>query len=135
MAKQWFLELQRRAPEGKAHLVTVLSILPRIDRHDAAPLDALHAELKDEFVKDGVMIGQFHPTCGAAGLWDPEFRPLQSPVPLLAIRDMVSSDLPFLLGSPTHAATYFERFARGIPAHTRRFLIERLTEAQPTTLS
>ncbi len=124
---QWFTRLQERAPEGSEHLVTVLVVLPRIDRTSSTELDTLHASLKDEFVSQGLMIGQFHPRCEARGLWNPDFRPLRSPVPLLAIREMVPSDLPFLVDSGHHASTYFERYARSIPAHTRRFLVERLT--------
>ena len=125
-AKQWLIELQERTPKAKRHLVAVLIVLPRIDRSSSASLDALHAELKSEFVESGLMLGQFHPECQAPGLWSTGFRPLQSPVPLLAIREMTASDLPFLVASEAHAATYFERFARSIPAHTRRFLVERL---------
>ena len=72
------------------------------------------------------MIGQFHPECQARGLWSAAFRPLQAPVPLLAIREMTSSDLPFLVGSADHADVYLERYARSIPAHTRRFLVDRV---------
>ncbi len=125
-ARQWFADLQASTPEGNRHLVTILVVLPRIDRASSAALDALHRSLKDEFVQDGLMIGQFHPRCEAPGLWAADFRPLQSPVPLLAIREMVPSDLPFLVDSPVHAATYFERYARSIPPHTRRFLVDRL---------
>ena len=125
---RWFAEIQRRTPEEIRHLVTVLVVLPRIDRSSAEPLNELHRVMKDEFVGQGLMIGQFHPACEAPGLWNPDFRPLRSPVPLLAIREMVSSDLPFLIGSPMHANEYLERFARSIPAHTRRFLVEQLMQ-------
>ena len=125
---RWFAEIQRRTPEEIRHLVTVLVVLPRIDRSSAEPLNELHRVMKDEFVGQGLMIGQFHPACEAPGLWNPDFRPLRSPIPLLAIREMVSSDLPFLIGSPMHANVYLERFARSIPAHTRRFLVEQLME-------
>ena len=63
------------------------------------------------------------------GLWSADFRPLQSPVPLLAIREMTSSDLPFLVGGADHADVYLERYARSIPVHTRRFLVDRLVAA------
>ena len=90
--------------------------------------------MKDEFVKPGSDAGPVPPALPARGLWNADFRPLQSPVPLLAIREMVSSDLPFLVGSRAHASAYFQRYARTIPEHTRRFLVERLvgpTEAPP----
>jgi hypothetical protein len=131
--KRRFAELQNRAGRQSAHLVSILIILPRIDRTSADSLNELHAKLKDEFVAEGLMIGQFHPDCDAAGLWNDHFRPLQAPIPLLAIREMVSSDLPFLVSDPQHAATYLERFARGIPPHTRRFMVDRLVPARPST--
>ena len=129
-ARHWFGELQRRAPVGSEHLVTIVVVLPHIDRSASIELDALHRSLKDEFVAEGLMIGQFHPHCQARGLWSAEFRPLQAPVPLLAIREMVPSDLPFLVGSAQHANVYFERYARAIPAHTRRFLVDLLVHQQ-----
>jgi hypothetical protein len=124
--KRRFAELQDQAGRQSAHLVSILIILPRIDRTSAESLNELHSLLKDEFVAEGLMIGQFHPDCDAAGLWNDHFRPLKAPIPLLAIREMVSSDLPFLVSDPHHAAIYLERFARGIPAHTRRFMVDRL---------
>lgn len=114
-ARHWFGHLQSRAPVGSEHLVTIVVVLPRIDRSASIELDALHRSLKDEFVAEGLMIGQFHPECQARGLWSADFRPLQAPVPLLAIREMVPSDLPFLVGSVQHANVYFERYALGHP--------------------
>lgn len=127
-----FTELQQMAPTPKKHLVSILIVLPHIDRDSADDLNALQRELKDEFVTHGLMIGQFHPKCEARGLWNGEFRPLQSPIPLLAIREMVPSDLPFLVESSLHASKYFERYAPSIPAHTRRYLVERLVEQSAT---
>ena len=127
-ARHWFTELQRRTPASKAHLVSLLIVLPHIDRSSSDGLNVLQRELKDEFVSNGLMVGQFHPRCEAPGLWSREFRPLQSPIPLLAIREMVPSDLPFLVGSALHASAYFERYAGSIPAHTRRYLVDRLVD-------
>ena len=132
-AKAWFTDLRARTPKPKRHLVTVLIVLPRVDSVlFLVPIDELHADLKNEFVESGLMLGQFHPLCVSPGLWSPEFRPLRSPVPLFAIREMISSDLPFLIGRETHADTYFERFAPAIPAHTRRFLVKHLVHGSAT---
>jgi hypothetical protein len=90
-------------------------------------LDALQARLKERFVREGLMVGQFHPQCEQGGLWNTDFRPLRAPIPLLAIRQMVTSDLPFLLGSPAHVSAYLHRFAPGIPTHVRRLLVARIT--------
>lgn len=129
-ARHTFTALRGEAPRGHQHLVSVLVVLPRIDRTSAVELEELHRDLKDEFVAEGLMIGQFHPECQARGLWSADFRPLQSPVPLLAIREMVSSDLPFLIGRAEHADVYFERYAAAIPAHTRRFLVDQLVRSE-----
>ena len=85
----YFAEIQDRVPADQRHLVAVLIMLPNVDLTSATPLDELQARLKGEFVRRGLMIGQFHPRCEAPGLWHDDFRPLQSPVPLLAVRGMV----------------------------------------------
>lgn len=75
----------------------ILIILPDVSEEDApAMVDETHRRLKAEFVASGLMIGKFHPASDQGGLHNPDFRPLRSPVPLLAIRFMVGSDLPFL---------------------------------------
>lgn len=75
----------------------ILIVLPDVSAEDApAMVDETHRRLKAEFVDSGLMIGKFHPASEQGGLHNPGFRPLRSPVPLLAIRYMVGSDLPFL---------------------------------------
>jgi hypothetical protein len=75
----------------------ILVILPDVSEQDApAVVDEAHRRLKSDFVASGLMIGKFHPASDQGGLHNPGFRPLRSPLPLLAIRYMVGSDLPFL---------------------------------------
>jgi hypothetical protein len=62
----------------------------------AAVIDKVQCNLKKYFVDMGLMLGEFHAANDSPGLRNPEFRPLRSPVPMLAIRHMVESDLPFL---------------------------------------
>ena len=125
--RRWFLELLDERAGARDHLLTVLVVLPGLDRTDAAPLDALQRRLKNAFVDEGLMVGQFHPRCGQGGLWNEDFRPLRAPVPLLAIRRMVSSDLPFLLDSAVHLSAYLNRFAPDIPGHVRHLLVAKAT--------
>jgi hypothetical protein len=125
--RRWFLDLLDQLEPAHEHLLTILVVLPGFDRTDSGPLDALQARLKDAFVREGLMVGQFHPRCEQGGLWNDDFRPLRAPVPLLAIRRMVSSDLPFLLDSAGHLSAYLSRFAPDIPSHVRRLLVARLT--------
>lgn len=65
----------------------------------AALIDQVQAKLKRHFVEIGLMLGEFHPANETPGLRNPQFRPLRSPIPMLAIRHMVESDLPFLTRS------------------------------------
>jgi hypothetical protein len=72
------------------------------------------------------MIGQFHPVCDAPGLWNPDFKALRAPVPLLAIRKLVVFDLPFLVEHKAHAESYIRRFAPEIPPRVRKQLAQRM---------
>jgi hypothetical protein len=126
--RRWFIELLAPLEGPREQLLTILVVLPVFDRTESGPLDALQRRLKDAFVAEGLMVGQFHPRCEQRGLWNDDFRPLRAPIPLLAIRRMVSSDLPFLLDSGSQMAAYFNQFAADIPAHIRRILIERILQ-------
>lgn len=76
---------------------SLILIFPDVSQEEAPLLiDGVQKKLKAEFVKDGLMLGEFHPLNNASGLRNPEFRPLRSPIPLLAIRHMVESDIDFL---------------------------------------
>lgn len=123
--RRWFLELAGQPERERADLLTILVVLPDLDTTEAGPLDALHARLKDAFVSEGLMVGQFHPRNEQSGLWNEDFRPLRAPLPLLAIRRMVGSDLPFLLDSASHLSAYLHRFAPGIPSHVVPLLAAR----------
>jgi hypothetical protein len=126
--RRWFMELLEQPERTRGHLLTILVVLPGFDRTDSAPLDALQRRLKDVFVREGLMVGQFHPHCEQSGLWNEDFRPLKSPIPLLAIRQMVASDLPFLLHSASHLSAYLDRFAPDLPGHVRRLLVAKITK-------
>jgi hypothetical protein len=117
--RDWFLELEPRdGPD--AQLKTILILFP-----DVAPeqIDATQAALKPAFVESGLMLGQFHPTPPSeGGLWNPDFRPLYSPVGLLAIRHMVPSDLPFLTRDRWQLESYLTKFRHAVPPRLRDHL-------------
>ncbi len=114
--RDWYRALAATMPERTRIFLTFLIVLPHIDREDPSGLDDLQADVKSDFVEDGLMIGQFHPKCDRPGIWNKEFRPLRSPVPLLAIRAMVRQDLPFL-ELPEHREAYERYFGERI-AHS-----------------
>ncbi|MGW7444660.1 DUF6875 domain-containing protein [Kitasatospora sp. NPDC054795] len=109
--------------ESDRELLTVLLVMPQLDREDSTVLDELQRKAKDEFVEQGLMIGQFHPVCEEPGLWNHGFRPLRAPVPLLAVRKLLVFDLPFLAGDETHLNHYLARFAPEVPARIRAQLV------------
>jgi hypothetical protein len=118
--REWYCEIAGGLEDRMRTLLTFLVLLPDLDLADAGALDALQARLKDEFVEHGLMIGQFHPACNQPGIWNADFRPLRSPVPLLAIRAMVRQDLPFLVDQPSHVEAYRRYFGNGVPAQLSR---------------
>jgi len=124
--RAWYERIGAGMAAGDRELLTVLLVLPQLDYDDASGLDALQAVAKDKFVEDGLMIGQFHPVCDAPGLWNPEFKALRAPVPLLAIRKLVVFDLPFLVEHKAHAESYLRRFASEIPPRVRKQLAQRM---------
>jgi hypothetical protein len=101
-------------------LKTILILFPTVT--DYSMIDEAQRRLKEESVAMGLMIGQFYPGCEAPGIRNAEFRPLQSPIPLLAVRHMVSSDFPFLATKAEWVEGYLKRFAPPIPAPVRNMI-------------
>src|SRR5277367_4627037 len=102
--REHFLENERSL--GKIDILgSMIMIFPAISNEEAPTvIDPLQRRLKPSFVREGLMLGEFHPLSPAPGLRNPAFRPLQSPVPLLAIRHMVESDVDFLMAPVDPAA-------------------------------
>ncbi|MFT7839286.1 hypothetical protein Q5530_24340 [Saccharothrix sp. BKS2] len=115
--RDWFTELEPRTGPS-AQFKTILVLFP--DLTDFGVVDRAQQELKPEYTRDGLMLGEFHPgPPEKAGLWNPAFRPLHSPVPLLAVRHMVPTDFPFLRDDDSTVAAYLQRFGDRVPAHLR----------------
>lgn len=94
-----FLEMEPRDREAGINKV-ILLVFPDIHLDDTDKMiDAVQQKLKPFFVESGLMLGEFHNRTESPGLHNPNFRPLRSPIPLLAIRYMVEIDLPFLLAA------------------------------------
>ncbi len=113
-----FLQSEPKVGEAAIYKVFLL-IFPDINIEDTSILiDEVQKKLKPYFVEAGLMLGEFHMNNQSLGLHNPDFRPLRSPIPMLAIRFMVEPDLPFLK-SPSdtpelrikYLETYLQRFA------------------------
>ena len=118
--RDWFLELTAEAGRSRT-FHTIVMVFPDLPRPLAAPtIDRIQAGLKTEYVSRGLMIGEFHDgPPDKPGLWNPEFRPLHGPLPMLAIRHMVSSDVLFLESDQDHLRVYLDLFADQVPPHLR----------------
>jgi len=75
----------------------VILIFPDIAVEDAPDLiDGVQYACKGDFVSRGLMLGEFHLANNACGLRNPNFYPLRTPFPSLAIRHMVPTDFVFM---------------------------------------
>lgn len=116
-----FVHLEPTAT-SESRYKTVLVVFPRLV--DKSEVDDLQRRLKPTFVQEGLMVGQFHDECDEPGLWNPNFPALRSPLPLLAIRHMVTSDFAFLTADPAWIASYLAKFAPEVPGHVRKSMVE-----------
>ncbi|MBD2509280.1 hypothetical protein H6G91_18610 [Nostoc muscorum FACHB-395] len=112
--KDIFLKMKVKEQELEINKAFLL-IFPDVHIEDACKLiDSVQQKLKPLFVESGLMIGEFHKRNETPGMHNPDFRPLRSPIPLLAIRFMVEADLPFLLSpaDPRLRIRYLEAYLK-----------------------
>jgi hypothetical protein len=109
-----FLQLEPKSGE-QAQWKAMVIVFPNVPVEDADVIDHVQSELKARFVDAGLMIGEFHERNESPGLRNENFRPLRSPIPALAIRHMVETDLPFLqraLYAPPLRAEFIRSYLR-----------------------
>lgn len=130
--RDWFLSIAPRELFS-SQFSTILILFPDLAPHEVdLIIDSTQEALKSDYVEQGLMIGEFHNgPPNKAGLWNPAFLPLRSPVPLLAIRHMVPSDFPFLRGEREHVLSYLRQFAPDLPTHVREAFADGLAAAAP----
>jgi hypothetical protein len=99
--------LSRESVDGKIDIFgSMVLIFPDVTNEEAPMvIDPSQRELKPSFVREGLMLGEFHAFSPTPGLRNKSFRPLRSPIPLLAIRHMVESDVDFLMAPNDPAPT------------------------------
>jgi hypothetical protein len=73
------------------------------------------------------MLGLMHPSSDARGVWNPDFRPLRAPMPLLAMRYMVEQDAALIADHRLQWPPYFLKFGA---AGVRRLLACRRAAAE-----
>jgi hypothetical protein len=98
------------ASERDRGLLSLLVVFPNIPEERAGVIDAVHAEMKTQFVQRGLMLGQFHPNCTAPAVHNHSFRAFVSPFPLFAMRYMSYHDILFLSEQEQWFAEFYLRF-------------------------
>lgn len=129
--REVFLELEPRTGTAAMNKA-VMVVFPNLGADGARVVDEIQAELKAHFVDVGLMLGEFHATNEAPGLRNPDFRPLRSPIPMLVMRNMVDSDLPFLRRSidpPGLRSAYLRSFLRRLGSVVSRSMFETAIES------
>lgn len=100
-------------PPGMAHFRTVIIGFPNCaDPAGIAMLRRVQNGHRFHSLARGRMIGLMHADSTAAGLWNADFRPLRSPLPVLAIRHMVEHDAAFAARHPLLLLPYLAHFRR-----------------------
>jgi hypothetical protein len=99
------------SPTGMSHFRTILVGFPNCAGHGGLRvLRQIQNRLRPHSIYRAKMIGLFEPNSNDRGLLNPDFRPLRSPIPLLAIRVLVENDSPFVLRNPRLAPIYLAKF-------------------------
>jgi hypothetical protein len=108
-------------------------VLPDLPGEHLGLLDEAHALVKPDVVRQGLMIGQFHPKCPEPAVRNTAFMVSRAPMPLVVIRNMALHDILFLHHRQDWFAEYAGRFGhryragRGVdPTFARAF--QRATE-------
>ena len=114
--RDWFLEMPPSDPRT-AQYKTVNIIFPDLPQAAWKTLiEEAQDRLKGEYVPHGIMIGEFHPgPPEKAALWNPDFRPLRCPLPMLVIRHMVPTDFVFLKDRQDFMSAYLRLQGDRIP--------------------
>ncbi|MEE2034943.1 DUF6875 domain-containing protein [Rhodococcus chondri] len=107
-----------------AALKALVVVFP--DVTDFEVVDRVQGDRKSGFVTDGLMLGQFYPGCTVSGLRNSEFRALDAPLPMLAVRHMVGSDFPFLTSDREWILAYLKKFAATVPSMVRGHIADRI---------
>lgn len=96
---------------GMEHFRTIIVGFPDCaNAEGVAMLQRVQARHKFYSLSRFRMIGLMHADADAPGLWNPEFRPLRSKMPVLAIRHLVEQDAPFAALHPLLIAPYLMKF-------------------------
>lgn len=113
------------SPKGMDHFRTVIIGFPAFESETGiAVLKKIQRAHRYYSLSRGRMLGLMYATSPDIGLWNRDFRPLRSPIPIIAVRHMVEHDAPFAAIHPALLLAYLTRFpvngARRLISHWRK---------------
>lgn len=92
----------------------LIAVFPDLPEAEAGPfIDGGHKLLRMEYVGQGLMLGEFHPTSGVASVRNDQLPVMQAPVPMYAIRGITPHDIMFLdrpTEDPQRRISYLEHY-------------------------
>lgn len=96
---------------GMEHFRTIIVGFPECaDAAGMAMLERVQRRHKFYSLSRFRMIGYMFANNDAPGLWNPDFRPLRAPMPVLAIRHLVEQDAPFAARHPLLMVPFLLKF-------------------------
>lgn len=128
--RDWFLELEVPTKQD-AVFKTLVLLLPDLSSSDTPQfMKTIHTNLKTEFINKGLMLGEFFPGYSQRSLWNSNFYPLSSPLPLFVIRYMVGNDYYFLKNDRLFFEAYLKFFRDKIPHNLEKLVKETAKDYQ-----
>ena len=92
----------------------LIAVFPDLPADEAGPfIDGGHKLLRMEYVGQGLMLGEFHPTSGVASVRNDQLPVMQAPLPMYAIRGITPHDIMFLdrpTEDPQRRIAYLEHY-------------------------
>ena len=104
-----FLKLPLSSEQDRLN-TALITVFPNIRQETSKVIDSVHTRVKTEFVRNGLMLGQFHQTCSEPAARNRDFEISRSPFPIFAIRYMALHDILFLNQKTVWFDEYHLRF-------------------------
>jgi len=109
--KRLFLDTEPTDGDDAGYKVIVVVFTDLAAERAPGLFDGVLQELAvPSYAEDGVIFGPFYEGSGGTALYNASFRPFQSPVPFLFVRNTVLSDWKFFLDDDTWLDMWVRRF-------------------------
>ena len=108
----WFLEFEvGKTKQTSLKTFAILLNYPEIIERDISQfMTTTHTRLKPKFLSKGLMLGEFFPGYSKGSVWNKNFHPLSSPLPVFVIRYMIDIDYSFFKKNPLYLNLYLKFF-------------------------